>query len=157
MTRADGLAGWAHGQAAVERHLTGLPSDRPARQSASYSRSAGGAWDRIGGRRRADEYHAAGSFARSLVVKVNAGQDLDGDDCRDGPVDHETERRPPPCWQQTDGDAAERSLSPWPARPTTSSHGEPVTAAAAMMMNMPATPLSTARTVRRPSATAKPM
>jgi len=31
------------------------------------------------------------------VVKVNAGADLDGDDCRDRPVDHKTERRPPPC------------------------------------------------------------
>jgi predicted MFS family arabinose efflux permease len=29
------------------------------------------------------------------VVKVNAGGDLDGDDCRDHEVDHEAERRPP--------------------------------------------------------------
>jgi hypothetical protein len=30
-------------------------------------------------------------------VKVDASDDLDGDDCRDHPVDHKTERRPPPC------------------------------------------------------------
>jgi len=39
---------------------------------------------------------SAEASLRSLV-KVNAGDDLDGDDCRDGPVDHKTERRPPPC------------------------------------------------------------
>jgi hypothetical protein len=30
-------------------------------------------------------------------VKVNAGDDLDGDDRRDQTVDHEAERRPPPA------------------------------------------------------------
>jgi hypothetical protein len=31
----------------------------------------------------------------ALVVKLNSGDDLDDDDCRDRPVDHSTERRPP--------------------------------------------------------------
>ena len=39
----------------------------------------------------------------------------------------------------------------------TSSHAGPVTAAAASTTNIPATPLSTAMTLGRPSATAKPM
>jgi hypothetical protein len=30
------------------------------------------------------------------VLKVNAGDDFDSDDCRNHPVDHKTERRPPP-------------------------------------------------------------
>ena len=29
------------------------------------------------------------------MVEVNAGDDLDGDDRRDCPIDHEAERRPP--------------------------------------------------------------
>src|SRR2546425_13108196 len=32
-----------------------------------------------------------------LVVEMNAGDDLDGDDRRDRPIDHKTERRPPAC------------------------------------------------------------
>src|SRR3954453_17588385 len=41
----------------------------------------------------------------------------------------------------------QRSLSPWPARPATSSHGDPVIAAAATMTNAKVTLLSTAMTV----------
>src|SRR5215207_2004268 len=47
----------------------------------------------------------------------------------------------------------QRSLSPCPARPATSSHGDPVTAAAATTTNAKATLLSTAMTFGRPSAT----
>jgi hypothetical protein len=51
----------------------------------------------------------------------------------------------------------QRSLSPWPARPATRSHGAPVTAAAATTTKAKVTLLSTAMTFGRPSATAKPM
>jgi hypothetical protein len=51
----------------------------------------------------------------------------------------------------------QRSLSPCPARPRTSSHGDAVTAAAATTTKTAATALSTAITFGRPSATAKPM
>jgi hypothetical protein len=34
---------------------------------------------------------------KSLVVEVNAGDDLDGNDRRDRPIDHETEWWPPAC------------------------------------------------------------
>src|SRR3954470_1627724 len=50
----------------------------------------------------------------------------------------------------------QRSLRPGPARPATSSHGDPVTATAATTTNANVTLLSTAITFGRPSATAKP-
>src|SRR3954463_6643994 len=50
----------------------------------------------------------------------------------------------------------QRSLSPWPEGPATSSHGDPVTAAAATTTKANVTLLSTAMTRGRPSATAKP-
>src|SRR4051794_39053004 len=50
----------------------------------------------------------------------------------------------------------QRSLSPWPARPATSSHGDPVTAAAATTTNPKATLLSAAMILGLPSAAAKP-
>jgi hypothetical protein len=34
---------------------------------------------------------------RALVVEMHAGDDLDGDDRRDRPVNHKTEGRPPAC------------------------------------------------------------
>ena len=50
-----------------------------------------------------------------------------------------------------------RSSRPWPASPATRSQPDPVTTAAATMTNTVATPVSTARTSPRPSATANPM
>ena len=38
-----------------------------------------------------------GLHVKPLVVEMNAGDDLDGDDRRDRPIDHETERGPPAC------------------------------------------------------------
>jgi hypothetical protein len=51
----------------------------------------------------------------------------------------------------------QRSLNPWPAKPSTSSQAGPVTPTAARTTNPPATVVSTAMTLGRPSATAKPM
>src|SRR5438132_3852803 len=34
---------------------------------------------------------------KPLVVEMNAGDDLDGDDRRDRPINRKTERRPPAC------------------------------------------------------------
>jgi hypothetical protein len=48
-------------------------------------------------------------------------------------------------------------LNPWPVKPTTSSHPGPVTPAAATTTKAAATAASTAMTLGRPSATAKPM
>jgi hypothetical protein len=41
--------------------------------------------------------HTSDYEVEALVVEVNAGEDLDGDDRRDRPVDDETERWPPAC------------------------------------------------------------
>jgi hypothetical protein len=37
-----------------------------------------------------------GAQVRALVVEMHAGDDLDGDDRRDRPINHKTEGRPPP-------------------------------------------------------------
>jgi hypothetical protein len=87
---------------------------------------------------------------------VHAGGDLDGDDRGHDPVDDHAERRPPACVGDEVAAVLPEVLSPWPAMPATSSHGDPVTAAAATTTNAKATPLSTAITFARPSATAKP-
>jgi hypothetical protein len=39
----------------------------------------------------------AGAQVKALGVEMHAGDDLDGDDRRDYPIDHETEGRPPAC------------------------------------------------------------
>ena len=39
----------------------------------------------------------ASAQVKALVVEMHAGDDLDGDDRRDYPIDHETEGRPPAC------------------------------------------------------------
>ena len=91
------------------------------------------------------------------MVEMHSGDDLDGDDHCDRPINHETEGRPPACVGNKLTPVLPEVLETVASETDASSHGVPVTAAAAMMTNMPATPLSTARTVRRPSATAKPM
>ena len=38
-----------------------------------------------------------GAQVRALVVEMHAGDDLDGDDRRDRPINHKTKGRPPAC------------------------------------------------------------
>ena len=92
-----------------------------------------------------------------LIVKVHAGHNFDGDDRRRHPVDDEAERRPPTrvCDELTA--VLPQVLQPMACEATTSSQGDPVTAAAATMTKTVATLVSTTSTLRRPSATAKPM
>ena len=92
-----------------------------------------------------------------LVVEVDAGGGQHDESRCGHQVDVEAERRPPACIGDIVAALLQRSLSPWPVKPSTSSHADPVTAAAESTTKTPATPLSTARTTGRPSATAKPM
>jgi hypothetical protein len=91
------------------------------------------------------------------VVEADADDDQYDEDRRGDPVDDQAERRPPTGIGNILAAVLHRSLNPWPARPATSSHAGPVTAAAATTTNTAAIAASTAITVRRPSATAKPM
>ena len=92
-----------------------------------------------------------------LVVEVDAGGGQHDEDRCGDQVDVEAERRRPACIGDIVAALLQRSLSPWRVKPSTSSHADPVTAAAESTTKTPATPLSTARTTGRPSATAKPM
>ena len=92
-----------------------------------------------------------------LIVELNTRHDLDGNDRGGDPVDDEAKRRPPPGVRNEMTSVLPEILEPMTARPTTSSHGDPVTAAAATITKIAATFDSTAMTNQRPSATAKPM
>jgi hypothetical protein len=91
------------------------------------------------------------------VVELHAGGDLDGEDRCDHPINHKTEGRPPARVGNKLTPVLPEVFETVASEPNDEQPRRACTAAAAMMTNMLATPLSTARTVRRPSATAKPM
>jgi hypothetical protein len=68
---------------------------------------------------------------------VHAGGDLADDDRGDDPVDDHAERRPPSRVGDDVASALREVLEPCPAKPAMSSHGEPVTAAAATTPSVP--------------------
>jgi hypothetical protein len=91
-------------------------------------------------------------------VEVNAGDDLDGDYCRDHEVDRATERRPPLRVGHELSAVLPEVLRAMTGEADDKHQGVPVIAAAAMMMNPLATPVSTAMTFQRPSPpAARPM
>jgi hypothetical protein len=92
-----------------------------------------------------------------LVVEVDADGDQHDQDGGGDPVDDRAERRPPASVGHKVAVVLPQVLNPWPVKPTTSSHAGPVTPAAATTTKTAAIAASTAMTLGRPSATAKPM
>ena len=91
------------------------------------------------------------------MVEVDAGGEQLDQDRGDDPVDDQAERRPPAGVGNKAAPVLPQVLEPMAARPAASSHAGPVTPAAATTTKTAAIAASTASTVGRPSATAKPM
>jgi hypothetical protein len=90
-------------------------------------------------------------------MKLDAGGDQHDEDGRDDPVDDRAERRPPACVGHIVAALLPKVLEPMAGeaehqQPRRSGDGD-----AASTTKTSATPLSTARTIGRPAATAKPM
>jgi hypothetical protein len=91
-----------------------------------------------------------------LVVEVDAGGGQHDEDRCGDQVDVEAERRPPACIGDIVAALLQRSLSPWPVKPSTSSHADPVTAAAESTTKSPRDAALDCQD-DRPAATTKPM